>query len=145
VIACMERNIRLLLEYDGSLYAGWQTQANADTVQAALQRAIQAATGETAHVQGAGRTDSGVHALGQVANFVTRCRIPVEDLPLALNARLGPGIAVLEAREVPPDFHAQFAARTESSSSEIGVLSFSCSSSLTATVSSSSGSSGRLP
>ncbi len=106
-----ERNVKLVLEYDGTAYEGWQSQASGNTIQDALVRAIQALTGEKATVYGAGRTDAGVHALGQVANFRTRSRIAAERLALALNAPLPDDISVLSAEDVPAEFHAQFAAK----------------------------------
>ncbi|MBI5365966.1 MAG: tRNA pseudouridine(38-40) synthase TruA [Planctomycetes bacterium] len=102
------RNLRLTLEYDGTAYFGWQAQAGGGTVQQKLVAAIAAVTSEVAVVYAAGRTDAGVHARGQVANFHTRCRVPVERIPHALNAHLPRDIAVLACVEAPPDFHAQF-------------------------------------
>lgn len=104
------RNLLITVEYDGTRYGGWQTQHNAPSIQAAIETAIFDVTGESVHVQGAGRTDSGVHAEGQAANFHTRSTIPVADFPSALNARLPVDIAVIAAREVPADFHAQYTA-----------------------------------
>ncbi|WP_422448589.1 tRNA pseudouridine(38-40) synthase TruA [Thermoanaerobacterium sp. DL9XJH110] len=104
-------NVRILLEYDGTNYHGWQRQKNAPSVQEVLERAISAVTGEKIRVIGAGRTDAGVHALGQVANFRTDTRIPVEKLPYAINSRLPEDIAVKGAEIVPDDFHARFSAR----------------------------------
>lgn len=106
-----ERNVKVVLEYDGTAYEGWQSQASGNTIQDALVRAIQAVTGEKATVYGAGRTDAGVHAAGQVANFRTRTAIPADRLPHALNAHLPDDISVLSAEDVPPEFHAQFSAR----------------------------------
>ena len=100
---------RLLLEYDGGPFQGWQRQGAAPTVQGALEMALAAFTGETPTVTAAGRTDAGVHALGQVAHLdLTRDWLP-ERLLGALNFHLRPHpVAVLSAREVPPDFHARF-------------------------------------
>ena len=100
---------RLLLEYDGGPFQGWQRQGDAPTVQGALESALAAFTGETPTVTAAGRTDAGVHALGQVAHLdLTRDWLP-ERLLGALNFHLRPHpIAVLSAREAPPDFHARF-------------------------------------
>ena len=75
------RNIKLVLEYDGSKYHGWQIQANANSVQQELAAAIKKLTGEPVMPTGAGRTDAGVHALGQVASFMTKSSIPAENLP----------------------------------------------------------------
>jgi tRNA pseudouridine38-40 synthase len=105
------RNIRLLIEYDGTDYCGWQVQPGKPTVQQALLDAIRQVTGESVTLIGAGRTDAGVHAEGQVANFRTETRISAEQLPLALNSGLPDDIVVKEAAEVPLAFHAQFDAR----------------------------------
>jgi len=105
------RNLKLIIEYDGTNYAGWQTQSGRATLQQTLEETIHKITGEWMHVQGSGRTDSGVHALGQTANFRTRSRIPAARLRLALNALLPPDIVVRSVREAPPEFHAQFDAK----------------------------------
>ena len=102
------RNIRLTLAYDGTNYVGWQVQPNGPSVQAALEQAIAKLTGETVRLIASGRTDSGVHALGQVANFCTESNIPIEAFPPALNASLPQDIAVHNADEVPHDFHATY-------------------------------------
>jgi tRNA pseudouridine38-40 synthase len=102
---------RLLIEYDGTPFQGWQRQANGPSVQATLEAALLACAGEPATLTAAGRTDAGVHALGQVAHLdLARAWLP-ERLTGALNFHLRPApISVLEAREVPPDFHARFSA-----------------------------------
>lgn len=105
------RNLRLLLEYDGTEFSGWQRQDGQRTVQACLEEAIKTMTGEALFVRGAGRTDAGVHAQGQVANFRTAARIPVAGFLRGLNANLPPDIAVLELHEVPEAFNARWAAR----------------------------------
>jgi len=105
------RNIKLILEYDGSKYHGWQYQDNAWTVQQELAEAIKKLTGESVMPEGAGRTDAGVHALGQVACFKTQSSIPAEKFALALNSLLSPGICVLRSEEAPPDFHPRFSAK----------------------------------
>ncbi len=106
-----EKNVKLVLEYDGTAYEGWQSQASGNTIQDGLGRAILALTGERSTVHGAGRTDAGVHALGQVANFRTSTTVPTERLALALNAHLPDDVSVVSAEEVPPEFHAQFSAK----------------------------------
>jgi len=105
------RNIRLLLEYDGAGFAGWQLQVGHRTVEGELRRAIRDVTGETPKVYGAGRTDAGAHAEGQVANFHYAGRLSAARLLAALNARLPPDVAVLDAGEAAPDFHARYSAR----------------------------------
>src|SRR6266849_6346223 len=105
------RNLKLILSYDGSDFAGWQVQPDAATVQGTLASAIGRVTGEKVLPQGSGRTDAGVHALGQVATFVTGSPIPAENLVNALNDILPSAIRVLEAAEVPAEFHARKSAR----------------------------------
>jgi tRNA pseudouridine38-40 synthase len=104
------RNVKLVLAYDGSGFAGWQRQANARTVQGVLEETIARVTGERVTVNGAGRTDAGVHACGQVANFRTTSRLSADHLQRALNALLPPSVAVVQAEEVPAEFHARFGA-----------------------------------
>jgi len=98
------RRIALLLEYEGTRYAGSQFQTNAPTVQSELEAAVTKTTGEQARASFAGRTDAGVHALGQVAAFTTASALPGETLVDALNAWLPRDIAVRAAREVQAGF-----------------------------------------
>jgi tRNA pseudouridine38-40 synthase len=105
------RTLRLIVEYDGSGYAGWQRQPAAPSVQAALERAASRLFGALTRVTGAGRTDAGVHALGQVAHLVTESRLPVERVRAGLNALLPPDIVVRAVDEAPPGFHARRDAR----------------------------------
>ena len=100
------RNIKLTLSYDGTAFSGWQTQPNFRTVQETLERAIEVITGEVVHAQASGRTDAGVHALGQVANFPSSTRLVPDVLLRAINAHLPPDLAVLECVDAAPDFHA---------------------------------------
>jgi tRNA pseudouridine38-40 synthase len=109
----MLRNIRLTLAYDGANYAGWQIQPNQPTVQGTIEAAIHRLTGEQVSLLAAGRTDSGVHALGQVANFFSESSIPAEKWRPALQAKLPPDIVIRESIEAPPEFHATFAARSK--------------------------------
>ena len=104
-------NIKLVVEYEGTRYHGWQAQAGAATVEAALRDAIVGLTGESPVLTAAGRTDAGVHALGQVVNFKLERPFPVEQLPGALNARLAPDIAVRQAELVDDSFNARYSAR----------------------------------
>ena len=104
-------NIKVVLEYDGSNFAGWQQQAKGRTVEAELKRALREITGQDHVVYGAGRTDAGAHAKGQVASFHTDGRISPPRLVGALNARLPEDVAVLSAAEVAEDFHARYSAR----------------------------------
>lgn len=103
-----ERNIKLTLEYDGTNYSGWQKQSDAKSIQETLENAILKITGEKVNLIGSGRTDSRVHALGQVANFKTNSKIPGNRFVKALNSMLPSDIAVRESIEVDDDFHARF-------------------------------------
>lgn len=105
------RNIKLTLEYEGTRYHGWQAQAGARTVEGELRNAITSLTGESPVLIAAGRTDAGVHALGQVVNFKLEKPFALEDLPGALNARLDRDIAVRSAEIVDPQFNARYSAR----------------------------------
>jgi tRNA pseudouridine38-40 synthase len=101
----------LTVAYDGTDFHGFQTQRpGLRTVQVELEQAVFAVTGEAAKINGAGRTDAGVHARGQVVNFRTRSPIPVERWPLALGSRLPPDVVVQDAAEVGLDFHARYLA-----------------------------------
>jgi tRNA pseudouridine38-40 synthase len=100
------RTLKLTLSYDGTNYFGWQYQPDRPTVQGTLEAALRQVTQEQIRVAGSGRTDAGVHALGQVASFQTRSRLPVEVLHKALNATLPHDVAVVEVCEAPPGFHA---------------------------------------
>lgn len=107
----MSQRFRLLIEYDGRPYMGWQRQPHGPTVQGALERAIHAVTGEDAVVQAAGRTDAGVHATAMTAHTDIARPLTPFRLAEALNARLklaGEAVAVLEAAIAPADFHARF-------------------------------------
>jgi tRNA pseudouridine38-40 synthase len=105
------RNLKLILSYDGADYSGWQVQPDAITVQGTLALAIGRVTGEKVLPQGAGRTDAGVHALGQVVTFVTESLVPTENWGKALNDILPASVRVLEVAEMPADFHARHSAR----------------------------------
>src|SRR6476661_4702549 len=104
-------NIKVVLEYDGSGFAGWQQQARGRTVEAELKRALREITGREHKVYAAGRTDAGAHAEGQVVSFQTDGRISPHRLVAALNAKLPADVAVLSAEEVPDGFHARYSAR----------------------------------
>ncbi|AEM79570.1 tRNA pseudouridine(38-40) synthase TruA [Thermoanaerobacter wiegelii] len=105
------RNVMIVVEYDGTNYHGWQYQENAVTVQEVLQKAIKKVTGEEVNLIGASRTDTGVHALYQVANFRTNTKIPAEKLPYALNSVLPDDIVVVQAKDVEDSFHARYSAK----------------------------------
>jgi tRNA pseudouridine38-40 synthase len=105
------RNIKLLLSYDGSAYHGWERQRDCRTLQQTLEEAIQSLTGESTRVVASGRTDSGVHALGHVANFTTNTRHECTTIHRALNAILPDDFRVLHASEADPAFHARYSAK----------------------------------
>ncbi len=107
------RNIKLTIEYEGTAYLGWQRQPQGMTIQQALEEALGQITGERPQVVGASRTDTGVHARGQVANFKTDSALPVERIQSALNALLPLDIAIVAAEEAPEDFNARFSARSK--------------------------------
>ena len=104
----MRKRIKLTVAYDGTNYCGWQIQPNGLTVEEVLNKKISALTGEDIKVIGASRTDSGVHALGNVAVFDTESRIPGEKMAKALNARLPEDIIIQDSKEVPLDYHPRF-------------------------------------
>ncbi len=107
------RNLVIVLEYDGSRYCGWEKQRNGLGIEEVVEDAIERITGERPVVNASGRTDAGVHALGQVASFTLAHRIPAPDLARALDAVLPEDVAVLEAREASLFFHARFSARSK--------------------------------
>lgn len=98
------RNIRLLVEYEGTNYAGWQVQKDAPTVQGALRDAVKRLTGEDETPRGASRTDAGVHALGQVASFITASLIPPYGIMQGLNFYLPDDIVIKDAGDAPLEF-----------------------------------------
>ncbi len=107
------KNIRLILEYDGTQYLGWQRQPQGPTIQEVLEETLKKIIGEEIRVTGSGRTDSGVHALGQVANFKTDSRLTPEEFQKSLNSLLPKDIVVKESSQVDLDFHSQFSARSK--------------------------------
>lgn len=102
------KNFRLLIEYDGSAYHGWQRQKADTTIQGEIESAVAGLTGKPITLIGSGRTDAGVHARGQVANFHSETRLPSGTIQRGLNALLPDDIVILECREVPDAFHARF-------------------------------------
>ena len=104
------KNILLTISYDGTVFHGWQTQNNLPTVQQTIEKALAKLCGEAIMLHGAGRTDAGVHAIGQCANFASSASIPVDKWQVALNSSLPTSIRITSADEVPPDFHARFSA-----------------------------------
>jgi tRNA pseudouridine38-40 synthase len=106
-----QRNLKLILSYDGAEFSGWQVQPDAATVQGTLASAIGRITGEKVLPQGSGRTDAGVHALAQVMTFVTSSPVPTENFLKALNDILPASVRVLDVKEMPAEFHARHSAR----------------------------------
>ena len=100
--------VLLRVEYKGTAYCGWQRQKNGLSVQEVLARAVFETTGENSVMHGSGRTDAGVHAMGQAVHFDTHTNIPLDKLPIAVNAHLPETVRVLSAAEVPQGFNARF-------------------------------------
>jgi tRNA pseudouridine38-40 synthase len=105
------RNIKITVEYDGTEFHGWQFQSNCRSVQGDLQKAVQQITSETVVVEGAGRTDTGVHARGQVANFKIVKEIELNALAKGLNAVLPNDVRITSIEEADQSFHARFSAK----------------------------------
>ena len=105
------RNIRLVLEYDGTDFSGWQCQPELRTIQGEVERSLSQVTQEKIKLTTAGRTDTGVHALGQVANFFTKSRLPVETFKRGGNAVLPKDIRILDASQVSDTFNSRFSAK----------------------------------
>jgi tRNA pseudouridine38-40 synthase len=101
----------MTLAYDGSNYVGWQVQSNGLAIQSVVEAAVEKLTGEKVCVYSAGRTDSGVHAIGQVVNFHTRSTIPASQFRPALQSFLPEDVVILESSLAPPGFHATFSAK----------------------------------
>lgn len=107
----MMRNIKLILEYDGKRYLGWQRLGDSDkTIQGKIENVLHQMTGEKIEIIGSGRTDAGAHARGQVANFKTATTMPTEDILAYLNQYLPQDIVVKSVEEVPERFHARYLA-----------------------------------
>lgn len=104
------RTLKLVLEYDGFDYYGWQVQAEAPTIQGVVEKALGEILGERVRVSGAGRTDAKVHAIGQVASFRCASAIPAAALQRALNSLLPRDVVAHEVQDVPAEFHARFSA-----------------------------------
>ena len=105
------RNIKITIQYNGKNYCGWQKQNNSPGIQGTIEKAIFDITREEVKITGSGRTDAGVHALGQVANFKINSQIPVDRIPNALNAKLPKDISIVKAEEVDEDFHSRYSAK----------------------------------
>lgn len=113
IIQLRMRNIKLTISYDGANFHGWQIQPGLPTIQGLLNDAARTITQENIVVHGASRTDSGVHALGQVAHFKTLSRLPAAEFQRALNALLPPAIRIVDAEEVGPEFHSRWLAQAK--------------------------------
>ena len=107
------RNIKITIEYDGSGYVGWQRQPSGPTIQETIETSLMTITGEKVKLLGSGRTDSGVHALGQVASFRTGTSLSPSDLQKGLNSLLPKDIVITDAEEADLDFHAQLSAKSK--------------------------------
>ena len=105
------RNIKLTIEYDGKEFNGWQRQPDKLNIQGTIEQAIERITGEKVELNASGRTDAGVHAVGQVANFKTNYELPIEKWPLALNANLKKSIVIKSAEEVDERFHSRLSCK----------------------------------
>lgn len=102
------RNIKLIIEYDGKGFNGWQKQPGKPNIQGEIENAIERITGEEVELYASGRTDAGVHAIAQTANFKTNSNIPIEKLCLAINSQLKNSIVIKEATEVDEKFHCRY-------------------------------------
>jgi len=107
------KNYKIVLEYDGTPYCGWQVQAKGQSIQGVIQEALKKLTKEKVSVTASGRTDAGVHALGQVAHFKSCTTRPIPRFQYALNAMIAPTISVKSMEEVPLEFHAQMDAKSK--------------------------------
>lgn len=102
------RNIKLTIEYDGKEYNGWQKQPNKLNIQGEIEKAIQNVMGKQVELIGSGRTDAGVHALGQVANFKIDSDFPIEKMVIAINSQLKKSIRIKSVEEVDENFHSRY-------------------------------------
>ena len=105
------RNIKLTIEYDGKDFNGWQKQPDKLNIQGTIENVIKQITGEDIELNASGRTDAGVHALGQVANFKTNSDLPIEKFPIAINSNLKKSIRIINAEEVEENFHSRLSCK----------------------------------
>lgn len=105
------RNIKLTIEYDGKDFNGWQKQPSKLNIQGTIERAIEQVTKEEIELNASGRTDAGVHALGQVANFKTNSQVPIEKMAIAINTNLKRSIRIKKAEEVDERFHSRLSCK----------------------------------
>ncbi len=107
------RNIKLIIEYDGKGFIGWQKQPSKLNFQGEIERAIGEITGEEIELIASGRTDAGVNSIGQTANFKTNSNLPVEKFPIAINAKLKKSIVVQSAEEMDESFHSRYCVKSK--------------------------------
>ena len=107
------KNIKLVIEYDGTDFCGWQIQPNERTVQGTIEIALKELFSESIKLIGAGRTDQGVHARGQTANFITDTTLPLSKIKTALNSLTDPDINIIDTAYVDNDFHSRFSAKSK--------------------------------
>lgn len=105
------KNLKVIIQYNGANYCGWQKQPDSLGIQGTIEKAIYEVTKEEVKLTGSGRTDAGVHALGQVANFKLECSIPEHKIPSALNAKLPKSISIIACTEVDDEFHSRYSAK----------------------------------
>lgn len=105
------RNIKLIIEYDGKKFGGWQKQPNKLNIQGEIEKAIEEITGEAIELNASGRTDAGVHSLGQTANFKTNSEIDISKMAIAINSKLKQSIRIIKAEEVDEKFHARYSCK----------------------------------
>jgi len=108
------RNIKLIIEYDGKEYNGWQKQPNKLNIQGEIERAIYNITGEEVELIASGRTDAGVHSLGQVANFKTNSKISIDKIAIAINSQVKNSIRIIDAEEREENFHSRYNCKRKS-------------------------------
>ena len=107
------RNIKLIIEYDGKKFGGWQKQPTKLNIQGEIEQAIKELTGEEVNLTASGRTDAGVHSLGQVANFKTNSNIEIEKFAIAINSKLKKSIVIKSAEEVTQKFHSRYSVKSK--------------------------------
>ncbi len=105
------KNVKLTILYDGTKFNGWQRQTNVKSIQGEIEKALGKTMKQEIKIHGSGRTDAGVHALGQVASFKADFTIPTDRIPIAINTILPPEIVIKSAEEINMDFHARYSAR----------------------------------
>ena len=125
------RNIKLIIEYDGKGFNGWQKQPDRLNIQGEIEKAIEEITGEKVDLTASGRTDAGVHSLGQTANFKTDSKIPTEKFAKAINSRLKKSIVIKSAEEVDEKFHSRYSVKSKTyryiiNNSETGTAIYRC-------------------